>query len=91
MLIFSGLSSLVAYQKAYFQAAAQTMTSPDLAKVLVDSAIQALQNGSADKTILHLKAAEQELVLLAENSNPNNNCPSLQSQSTILVVNAIIS
>ena len=45
MLIFSGLTSLVAYQKAYFQAAAQTMTSPDLAKVLVDSAIQALQNG----------------------------------------------
>jgi hypothetical protein len=53
----------------YVQAAnaAQTTTraisSPDLAKVIIDNAIQELQSGNINNTITHLRAAEQELLL----------------------------
>ena len=48
----------------YFQAVAQATGSPDLAKVLVDNAIQALQGGDISKSILHTQAASQELLIL---------------------------
>lgn len=65
MLIFSGLSAVVINYNIYFQAAAQTANSPDLAKVLVDSAVQTLQSGNVNNTIMHSRAAELELILLA--------------------------
>jgi hypothetical protein len=48
----------------YFQAVAQATGSPDLAKVLVDNAIQALQGRDISKSILHTQAASQELLIL---------------------------
>src|SRR2546425_9432837 len=51
------------YQLWYIaQANAQTVVSPDLAKVLIDSAMQALQSGDIKKTVMHLGAAEQEVI-----------------------------
>jgi hypothetical protein len=38
-----------------------TTTSPDLAKVIIDNAIQELQSGNINKTITHLRVYEQEL------------------------------
>jgi hypothetical protein len=41
-----------------------TTPSPDLVKVLIDNAIEALQTGNINETIMHIKAADQELAII---------------------------
>jgi hypothetical protein len=92
LCLFVGSSIVIPYYDNYFQAKAQ-LTSPDLAKVLVDNAVQALQSGDVNKTIMHSKAAEQELLLLLYTQYKNNNlngCFSNQSLSTLPLINAVI-
>ena len=80
------------YNRVAAAAAAQktTTTSPDLAKVLIDNAIQELQSSNIDKTIEHLKAAEHELLLLLLAATVNNDNPSIQSLSTLLLLKDVI-
>jgi hypothetical protein len=80
------------YNRVAAAAAAQktTTTSPDLAKVLIDNAIQELQSNNIDKTIEHLKAAEHELLLLAAMENNHHYHPSIQSLSTLLLLKDVI-
>src|SRR5713226_5516102 len=70
----------------YSQATAQTVASPDLAKVLIDSAIQALQSGNIKKAVMHLGAAEQEVILAVTEENRNNDSSNYSSLETILLV-----
>jgi len=70
----------------YSQANALTVVSPDLAKVLVDSGVQALQSGNIKKTVMHLGAAEQEVILAVTEENRNNNSNNYSSLETILLV-----
>ena len=70
----------------YHQATAQTVTSHDLAKVLIDSAMQALQSGDIKKTVMHLGAAEQEVILAVTDENRNNYSNNYSSLETILLV-----
>lgn len=72
-------------------AAAQTSTttmiaSPDLAKVFIDNSIQQLQSGNINKTITHLRSAEQELLSLGT----GNLYFPLHSLSTLLLVKDVI-
>ncbi len=62
ILIFSALLAGTTNYGIYSEANAQTVVSPDLAKVLIDSAMQALQSGDIKKTVMHLGAAEQEVI-----------------------------
>jgi hypothetical protein len=79
----------------YVQAAnaAQTTTraisSPDLAKVIIDNAIQELQSGNINNTITHLRAAEQELLLSLSVTGNDYYFP-FQSLSTLLLVKDVI-
>src|SRR5947199_2628954 len=70
----------------YPQATAQIVASPDLAKVLIDSAIQALQSSNIKKTVMHLDAAEQEVILAVTEENRNNDTSNYSSLETILLV-----
>ena len=70
----------------YPQTTAQTVASPDLSKVLMDSAMQALQSGDIKKTVMHLGAAEQEVVLAVTEDTRNNNSNKYSSLETILLV-----
>src|SRR5919197_6719845 len=72
-------------------AAAQKITtiSPDLAKVLIDNAIQELQSSNIDKAIEHLKGAEHELLLLLA-ATVNNDNPSIQPLSALLLLKGVI-
>src|SRR5438445_10683891 len=85
ILIFSALVPAITSYGIYPHATAQTVASPDLAKVLIDSAIQALQSGNIKTTAMHLGAAEQEVILAVtkENRYNSNNYSSLK---TILLV-----
>ncbi|HYT44048.1 MAG TPA: hypothetical protein VEP90_17040, partial [Methylomirabilota bacterium] len=86
ILIFSALLVGTTNYGIYPQATAQTVASPDLAKVLVDSAIQALQSGNIKKTVMHLGAAEQEVILAVTEDNRNNNTNNYSSLEAILLV-----
>src|SRR6266487_6086325 len=85
-LIFSALLAGTISYGIYPQANAQTVVSPDLAKVLIDSAMQALQIGDIKKTVMHLGAAEQEVILAVTDENRNNNSNNYSSLETILLV-----
>src|SRR6266487_2561481 len=85
-LIFSALLAGTISYGIYPQANAQTVVSPDLAKVLIDSAMQALQIGDIKKTVMHLGAAEQEVILEVTDENRNNNSNNYSSLETILLV-----
>jgi hypothetical protein len=65
-----------------------TTTLPDLAKVLIDNAIQELQSGNINKTITHLRVAEQEL--LSASGNYNDRYLLIQSLSISLLVKDVI-
>jgi hypothetical protein len=54
ILIFSALLVGTTTYGIYPQATAQTVASPDLAKVLIDSAMQALQSGNIKKTVMRM-------------------------------------
>jgi len=86
ILIFSALLAGTINYGIYSQANAQTVVSPDLAKVLIDSAMQALQSGNIKKTVMHLGAAEQEVALAATEDNRNNNTNNYSSLEIILLV-----
>lgn len=86
ILIFSTLLVGTTNYGVYPQTTAQTVASPDLAKVLIDSAIQALQSGNIKKTVMHLGAAEQEVILAVTEENRNNNSNNYSSLETILLV-----
>src|SRR6266487_6547116 len=79
ILIFSTLLAGTTNYGIYSHANAQTVVSPDLAKVLIDSAMQALQSGDIKKTVMHLGAAEQEVILAVTDEN-------YSSLETILLV-----
>ncbi len=85
-LITSALVAGTTNYGIYPQATAQTVASPDLAKVLIDSAIQALQTGNIKKTVMHLGAAEQEVILAVTEESGNNNSNNYSSLETILLV-----
>src|SRR6266487_6403884 len=85
-LIFSALLAGTTNYFIYPQASAQTVASPDLAKVLIDSAVQALQTGNIKKTVMHLGAAEQEVILAVTEDTRNNNSNNYSSLETILLV-----
>jgi hypothetical protein len=72
----------------YFQAAAQATGSPDLAKVLVDNAIQALQGGDIRKSILHTQAASQELLIL-ESGYGGYSRTTIQALSKLLEIDVL--
>jgi hypothetical protein len=86
ILIFSALFAGNTNYGIYPQLNAQTVASPDLAKVLIDRAIQALQSGNIKKTVMHLGAAEQEVILAVTEDNRNNNSNNYSSLETILLV-----
>src|SRR5438445_13188379 len=86
ILIFSALVPAITSYGIYPHATAQTVASPDLAKVLIDSAIQALQSGNIKKTVMHLRAAEQEVILAITEENRGNNSNNYSSLETILLV-----
>jgi hypothetical protein len=68
-----------------------TITSPDLAKGIIDNSIQELQSGDIIKTITHLRAYEQELSLaLTRNNNNLAHYFPFQSLSTLLLVKDVI-
>ena len=68
-----------------------TITSPDLAKGIIDKSIQELQSGDIIKTITQLRAYEQELSLaLTRNNNNHAHYFPIQSLSTLLVVKDVI-
>jgi hypothetical protein len=83
-------NSIYIQAAAAASAAAHTTTSttlPDLAKVVIDNAIQELQSGNINKTITHLRAAEQELSLsLSVTGNDHDHYFPFQSLSTLLLV-----
>jgi hypothetical protein len=84
--------SIYAQATAESSAAAQittTMTSPNLAKVVIDNAIQELQSGNINKTITHLRAAEQELSLSVTGNDHDHYFP-FQSLPTLLLVKDVI-
>jgi len=85
-LIFSALLAGTTNYGIYSEANAQTVVSPDLAKVLIDSAMQALQSGDIKKTVMHLGAAEQEVILAVTDENRNNYSNNYSSLETILLV-----
>ena len=86
ILIFSALLAGTTNYGIHSQANAQTVVSPDLAKVLIDSAMQALQSGDIKKTVMHLGAAEQEVILAVTEDTRNNNSNNYFSLETILLV-----
>src|SRR6266566_1680156 len=90
ILVFSTLLAGTTNYGIYPQATALTVASPDLAKVLIDSAMQALQSGNIKKTIMHLGAAEQEVILAVTEGNSNNNSNNYSSLETILLVKVAI-
>ena len=77
ILVFTSLDTRMGYA-IYIQSngrpgttaiAATTMTSPSLAKMLVDSAIQEFQSNDINNTITYLMQAEQELSSLTLDDN----------------------
>src|SRR5438128_278010 len=86
ILMFLALLGGTTNYGIYPQTTAQTVASPDLAKVLIDSAIQALQSDNIKKTVMHLGAAEQEVILVVTEENGNNNSNNYSSLETILLV-----
>jgi hypothetical protein len=67
-----------------------TTTSPDLAKVIIDNAIQELQSGNISETITHLREYEQELSLALTGNNTDDRYFPFQSLSTLLLVKDVI-
>lgn len=61
-----------------------TTTLTDLAKVLIDNAIQELQSGNINKTITYLRITEQELLSLSVTGNNNDRYQPIQSLSILL-------
>jgi hypothetical protein len=67
-----------------------TTTSPDLAKVIIDNAIQELQSDNISETITHLREYEQELSLALTGNNTDDRYFPFQSLSTLLLVKDVI-
>jgi hypothetical protein len=81
--------SIYAQATAESSAAAQTtttMTSPDLAKVVIDNAIQELQSGNINETITHLRSYWKELLSPSVTGNNHNHYFPIQSLPTLLLV-----